>query len=170
MRLFSWFTSKKPKPTKPIVKKDNFFDDSSRIPGDVDIYTINYRSSKESAFYITKNINSNDQKISHEIDEAGIINDKIISELMSKYKEGFKINKNIEEKKSRIVRPIKSINIKSLKETLNKIRGYNNSKKYEIRHGFASTLFTKAEEIGSINTVRFLLKVIDEQLVFYFYL
>jgi hypothetical protein len=96
-----------------------------------------------------------------------ILNEKKISRLITRYSLHSKITHK-EQKNPQVKKSANVINVKVIRQALNRIRRYNNNRLYEERQGFASTLYDNAELIGIDNTVDFLLKVISKDLVLLF--
>ena len=99
--------------------------------------------------------------------DIDILNEKTILELTKKYHTEKQTTEEIKEKVAKKSIVINEENVKAIKQTLNLIRRYDSNQISVKRQGFASTLLIKAEEIGAINTVRFLINVIDQKLVFF---
>ncbi len=161
-----------PKTSSPSSQSIDFLTDSARTPGDIETYIFvptlkhveySYRS------WTPGQSPPSDSSLAT-ADSVDLENEKVISELMSKYSQqqaspGHDKGRKLSNTSSEGSDEASMMNLKSLNESLKRIARYNNKRKYDERLGFASTLAAKAEEIGRNNTVKFLLKVIDEQLV-----
>eukprot|EP00826_Nyctotherus_ovalis_P019713 TRINITY_DN16117_c0_g3_i1.p1 TRINITY_DN16117_c0_g3~~TRINITY_DN16117_c0_g3_i1.p1 ORF type:complete len:163 (-),score=51.78 TRINITY_DN16117_c0_g3_i1:300-788(-) len=140
------------------------FRDSQRVPGDVEVYMFEHPKKSESAFYSLKHTGMEAEE-EFPVDVGVILNEKVIEDLLAS--RAARNDGGTEKKKSSAKKKVQSSQVKSLKETLNRIARYNNKRKEEERFGFASTLFTNAEEIGVLNTVKFLLKAIRHLVAFF---
>lgn len=93
-----------------------------------------------------------------EFTDTEILNTEVISELEKNHK----VSSQLTTKSSEAF----AVRLRALKESINRIKRYNNKGNYEGRLGFVSTLSVKAEEIGINNTVNFLVRAIDKHIVF----
>eukprot|EP00826_Nyctotherus_ovalis_P040477 TRINITY_DN399_c0_g1_i3.p1 TRINITY_DN399_c0_g1~~TRINITY_DN399_c0_g1_i3.p1 ORF type:complete len:178 (-),score=33.99 TRINITY_DN399_c0_g1_i3:579-1112(-) len=168
--LFGLFGNKKPNPPSKapsFSSKDFFCSDNSRIKGDMEAHTFYPpMASIEYSFYLTSdsfNLKPSDLTIN----SVDILNEKVIGELAAKYplKEGETLKE--EQKEAAEQDEISPTNVKLIRKSLGLIMRYNNDRKKEEKQGFASTLSDRAEEIGAHNTIKFLLKVIDKELVMF---
>ena len=142
--------------------RKEFFYDDQRTPGDVEIYNFNQPHDCVSIFCSTQH--TSEEFIPElPVDISVILNNKIMTDLLALHAQ--KNDSNTETKRANNKKKTPLIQVKSLKDTLNRIARYNNKRKMEERFGFASTLYINAEEIGIINTMKFLLKTIKEHLV-----
>lgn len=137
--------------------------DGQRVPGDVEVYVFEHSKKGESVFYSLQHTGAEaEEEFPADVDV--ILNEKVIGELLAS--RAARNDGGAERKRSSAKKKPQSSQVKSLKETLNRIARYNNKRKEEERFGFASTLSTNAEEIGVLNTVNFLLKAIRHLVLF----
>lgn len=167
--MFKIFKSKKSKAgnkTPAFSSKDTFLSDRSRTTGDLETHSFSPPlACVEHSFYFT-DTDANEQHLSTiNSNSADILNEEAIRGLLEKYpltthamhKEEFKETPGSNE--------VFSSSVRLIRQSLNLIKRYNNSRKQEERQGFASTLSDRAEEIGAKNTIHFLLDAIDKRLV-----
>ena len=142
----------------------DFFYDDQRIPGDVEVY--NFKQPRRSIVSIFHSIQYSKPKIDSNNSLPNLVeitNEKAFSTLIATHASK---SDPIEKRKSFMKGKTSFNQVKVLNEILSRIARHNNTRKYEERVGFASTLTTKAEEIGILNTVKFLLKAMNEYLVY----
>lgn len=168
--LFGLFGNKKSNPPSKapsFSSKDSFCSDNSRIKGDMEAHTFYPPvASLECNFYLTSDsacLKPSDLNLN----SADILNEKAIEELAARYplKEGETLEE--EQKEAAEQDETSPVNVKLIRQSLGLIMRYNNNRKKEEKQGFASTLSDRAEEIGARNTIKFLLKVIDKELVMF---
>ncbi len=178
--LSFFFGSKKPKetPGKPASSSSNHssqiesLTENARTPGDVETYTFTPPIKPfEATFRTWDPFKPPADAMTFSPSVTEILNEAIIAELLAKHTvkpaPPF-IEKRRKSSTSSEGDETSLTNLKAIKESLSRIARYNNKRKYDERLGFASTLSSKAEEIGRGNTIKFLLKVIDEHLVNFF--
>jgi len=167
--FFGLFGSKKPKPLPFSSKKTPlsdtsliFLEDNQRLQGDIETHTFNHSlTSIKYSFYLTNASNIAPSKVNP--DPSDILNERVIEELLKKYP--LVMNKEVKEDREEVKELESSISVKQIRASLNLIIRYNNTRELKERQGFASSLSDRAEEIGASNTIKFLLNVIDKQLV-----
>ena len=137
------------------------------MPGDIEQYNFLLpRECKESIFCSLRYPNPRFTFTELKVDTPAILNQDILNSLFNSCL--LKFDNSPNHKKSSMDETRATNQLRLLKQSLSRITGYNNKRKYEERIGFASTLAAKAEEIGIANTITFLLKVITIYLVSYF--
>jgi len=176
--MFSFlFGNKKSKETpgrSPNNSNVESLTENARTPGDVETYVFSPPAKFAEQIFISYDSLTNAKNTPQPapiLDPTEILNEKVLTDLLAKYSIKTPSSPLENRRKSSSASSSESdeaslSNLKTLKESLSRIARYNNKRKYDERLGFASTLSAKAEEIGRRNTIKFLLKVIDEQLVF----
>ena len=139
----------------PKLYSQNEFSHSNAHLGDIITYRFTHPVNTDDTAICSYINPSKSSILPHDVNDIDILNQFIISELLSKYA----LSKVTAMDNSKI-------QLKAIKETLNRIKRYNNKRKYEERLGFASTLTAQAEEIGISNSVKFLLQTIHKYLVY----
>ena len=163
--MFSFlFGTKKTKIT-PTIRQSYIDNITPTTSSDITIYTFTppAKEMKEEL----KSCTGSEVKTKIIPSDEEILNEKKIGRLITKYSlhynKAHKEEKKLSEKKSTNI-----VNVKVIRQALNRIKRYNNNRLYEERQGFASTLSDCGELIGADNIVDFLLKIISKDLVLLF--
>lgn len=135
------------------------------MPGDIEQYQfVLPEECKEPIFCSLRYRHSKFVFTELDVDATAILNQKVLVSLLNSSQ--MRLDDSPTRKRS-LTQDANQLRI--IKQSLSRITRYNNKRKYEERIGFASTLISKAEEIGIANTINFLLKVITNYLVILLY-
>ncbi len=140
----------------------------SMTAGDVETYVFDYGlvNATEHTYWAWKPENKRPGKSAYfGVTAAELMNEKTMQELEVKFAKIHVAAQEQAKKAATEAAVVQGINTKTVSESINRIRRYNNKRKYEERLGFASTLVAKAEEIGRKHTVDLLLPAIANHMV-----
>jgi len=151
-------------PNENNTSKIKLKEDLNYLPSDIESYVFYFPIKLTTDHLYLKNrknypSNTLGEDVSLTVD--AILNEKVFNELTAKYPI---ITPSVTSKKT-APSLMKTENAKELRELLKRIMRYNNSRKYEERIGFATTLADKADEIGVGLTIKYILPIIEKYLV-----